>query len=247
MMKKTGLEKAGAFKKQAGYKKVRTCALPMHGGIIKEKERASESYARDLKESSTMNESIQTMWTRHAIRRFQDRPVPKAELDQILTAGLYAPSAGNNQYSRIVVCEDKAINEELGKINRYMMFQGKDPGAIAHSVSAEQPSIQDDFSILNGYYGAPVVLTIFTRDHRYGREDAAMIAENIMLAAHFLGIGSCYVGRTKEVFQTEMGQALRQKWGVPDDLVAVCNVLLGYREGPAPKDKPRKEGRIIWA
>lgn len=194
-----------------------------------------------------MNEMIKKMVERHAIRRFQDRQVAEEELEQILTAGLYAPSAGNNQYSRIVVCQNREVNEKLGRINRWMQFKGKDPETIAHAVSTEQPSIQDDFSIMSGYYNAPTVLTIFTRNHQYAREDAAMIGENIMLAAHFLGVGACYVGRTGEVFATEYGMEMRRKWCVPDDLLAICNVLLGYREGPAPHDKPRREGRIVRA
>lgn len=192
-----------------------------------------------------MNEIVQKMLTRHAIRRFEDRQIEEDALEQILQAGLYAPSAGNNQYSRIVVCQDKEVNEKLGRINRYMQFKGNDPKSVAHSVSTEQPSIQDDFTIMSGYYHAPIVLTIFTKNHKYAYEDAAMIGENLMLAAHFLDIGACYVGRTEEVFATEYGLETRKKWGIPDDMVAVCNVLLGYRKGPAPHDKPRKEGRII--
>ena len=192
-----------------------------------------------------MNEMIEKMITRHAIRRFQDKQIEEECLEEILRASLYAPSAGNNQYSRIVVCQDAELNEKLGRINRYMMFKDKAPETVAHSISSDQPSIQDDFSIMSGYYNAPTVLTIFTRDSKYAYEDAAMIAENIMLAAHFLGIGSCYIGRTDEVFATEFGMETRKKWGVPDDMKAVCNVLLGYREGEAPHDKPRKEGRII--
>lgn len=192
-----------------------------------------------------MNEIVQKMLTRHAIRRFEDRQIEEDALEQILQAGLYAPSAGNNQYSRIVVCQDKEVNEKLGRINRYMQFKENDPKSVAHSVSTEQPSIQDDFTIMSGYYHAPTVLTIFTKNHKYAYEDAAMIGENLMLAAHFLDIGACYVGRTEEVFATEYGLETRKKWGIPDDMVAVCNVLLGYRKGPAPHDKPRKEGRII--
>lgn len=192
-----------------------------------------------------MNEIVQKMLTRHAIRRFEDRQIEEDALEQILQAGLYAPSAGNNQYSRIVVCQDKEVNEKLGRINRYMQFKGNDPKSVAHSVSTEQPSIQDDFTIMSGYYHAPTVLTIFTKNHKYAYEDAAIIGENLMLAAHFLDIGACYVGRTEEVFATEYGLETRKKWGIPDDMVAVCNVLLGYRKGPAPHDKPRKEGRII--
>lgn len=192
-----------------------------------------------------MNEIIEKMLTRHAIRRFQEKQVEEELLAQVLQAGLYAPSAGNNQYSRIVVCQDKEINDKLGRLSRYMQFKENNPKTVAHSVSAEQPSIQDDFTIMTGFYNAPTVLTIFTKNHKYAYEDAAMIGENILLAAHFLGLGACYVGRTDEVFATEYGMEMRKKWGVPEDMVAVCNVLLGYREGPAPKDKPRKEGRII--
>lgn len=192
-----------------------------------------------------MNEILQMMKTRHAIRRFQDKQLDDATLNAILEAGLYAPSAGNNQYSRIVVCQDSEVNEKLGRINRWMMFKGKEPASVAHAISADQPSIQDDFTIMSGYYGAPTVLTIFTRGGQYASADGAMIAANIWLAAHALGVGACYIGRTEEVFATEYGMEMRKAWGVPDDMVPVCNVLLGYREGPAPHDKPRKEGRIL--
>jgi nitroreductase len=192
-----------------------------------------------------MHEMTEKIVSRHAIRRYQDRQIEEELLQEVLQAGLYAPSAGNNQYSRIVVCQDKEINEKLGKLSRYVMFKDREPKIAAHTVSADQPSILDDADIVNGFYGAPTVLTIFTKDTKYAHDDAAMIAENIMLAAHFLGLGSCYIGRTDEVFATEYGLELRKQWGIPDDMAGVCNVLLGYREGPAPKDKPRKEGRIV--
>lgn len=126
-----------------------------------------------------MNEILQAMKTRHAIRRFQDKQLDDATLNAILETGLYAPSAGNNQYSRIVVCQDREVNDKLGRINRWMQFKGKDPASVAHAISADQPSIQDDFTILSGYYGAPTVLTIFTRGGQYASADGAMIASNI--------------------------------------------------------------------
>lgn len=192
-----------------------------------------------------MNESVQKILTRRAIRRFQDRQLDEATLEQILAAGLYAPSAGNNQRSRIVVCQDREINERLGRLSRDMQFAGGDPAKIAQTISSEQPSIKDDLTLKDGFYHAPTVLTIFSPRMKYTHEDAAMIAENIMLAAHFLDIGACYVGRTEEVFATEYGLSLRREWGIEEDFVAVGNVLLGYREGPVPKDKPRREGRIV--
>ena len=198
-----------------------------------------------IKEGFCMNEMIQQMLTRHAIRRYQDTQVEEALLEQVLEAGLHAPSAGNNQYSRIVVCQDRTINNKLGRMSRDIQFIGCKPNEMLQPISAEQPSIKDDLAIVDGYYQAPTVVTLFTRQGRYAHDDAAMMGENILLAAHFLGLGACYIGRAEEVFATEYGMTLRKEWGIPEDMVAVCNILLGYREGPAPKTKPRKEGRIV--
>ena len=88
-------------------------------------------------------------------------------------------------------------------------------------------------------------LTLFTKNHKYAYEDAAMMGENIMLAAHFLGLGACYVGRADEVFATEFGMECRKNWGVPENLFAVSCVLLGYIDGEAPQQKPRKPGRVL--
>lgn len=192
-----------------------------------------------------MNEMIEKIITRHAIRRFQDRQIQEDALEQILQAGLYAPSAGNNQYSRIVVCQDSEINLQLGKRNRSADLVSTTPPEKIQPVSAEQPSIRDDLSIKTAFYNAPTVLALFTRNSRYAHDDAAFMAENMWLAAHFLGLGACYIGRAEETFATEYGQKLRKDWGIPGDMAPVGFLLLGYREGPEPHAKPRKERRII--
>ena len=192
-----------------------------------------------------MNEMREKIITRHAIRKFQDKQVAEDALEQILQAGLYAPSAGNNQYSRIVVCQDREINLQLGKLNRSADAVSTTPPEKIKPISAEQPSIRDDLSIKSAFYNAPTVLALFTRSSRYAHDDAAFMAENMWLAAHFLGLGACYIGRAEETFATEYGQKLRREWAIPEDMVPVGFLLLGYREGPEPHAKPRKEGRII--
>ena len=192
-----------------------------------------------------MNEIIEKMLTRHAIRRFQDRQIEEDVLEQILQAALYAPSAGNNQYSRIVVCQDRATNERLGRINRDAEVGPNPNPQTLKAVSSEQPSIRDDVKIVNAFYGAPTVVTFFVRSGRYAHDDAAFMAENMWLAAHFLGVGACYVGRAEESFATEYGSELRESWGIPADMVAVGHLALGYREGTEPHQKPRREGRIV--
>ncbi len=192
-----------------------------------------------------MNEMIEKIVSRHAIRKFQSRQIENDILEQILQAGLYAPSAGNNQRGTIVVMQDRETNRKLGKINRSAdMVSKADPKTIK-AVSAEQPSIRDDLSIQNAFYDAPTVLALFARKGRYCHDDAAFMAENMWLAAHFLGVGACYIGRAEETFASEYGKELCGKWGISEDLEPVGFLLLGYLEGDLPHSKPRKEGRIL--
>ena len=67
---------------------------------------------------------------------------------------------------------------------------------------------------------------------------------NLLNAAHAVGLGSCWVNRAKEVFETEEGKALLKKWGVEGNWVGVGNCILGYAD-ETPEAKPRKEGYIV--
>ena len=115
-------------------------------------------------------------------------------------------------------------------------------------VSREQPSIADDPKLINAFYDAPTVITLFApKDFLFSVDDCAVAAENMMLAADALGVGSCYIGQGWTAFSDPYGQEVLRQWNIPTDRYAVMQLLLGYpREGdkhPAPK--PRKEGRVI--
>ena len=136
-----------------------------------------------------MNEVMKTILHRRAIRRFDQRQIPEDVLEQILQAGLYAPSAGGRQGVLFVVCQDREINERLGKIKR---ANSRPHMATATSyVSKEQPSIADDPKLTNAFYDAPTVITLFApKGFLFAPEDCAVAAENMMLAADALGAGS---------------------------------------------------------
>lgn len=192
------------------------------------------------------NEVMETILHRRAIRRFEKRQVEEAVLDQILTAGLYAPSAGGRQGVLFVVCQDREVNERLGKIKR-----GNSSPRMATAtsyVSKEQPSIADDPNLKNAFYDAPTVITMFApKNFLFSAEDCAAAAENMMLAADSLGVGSCYIGQGWTAFADPYGQEILQKWNIRTDYYAVMQLLLGYpRKGDShPTPKPRKEDRII--
>ena len=160
--------------------------------------------------------------------------------------GCTPPSAGGRQGVIFAVCQDKAVNERLGKIKR--ANSNFRMSTATSFVSREQPSIVDDAKLTNAFYDAPTVITMFApKNFLFAAEDCAVAAENMMLAADALGIGSCYIGQGWTAFADPYGQEILRQWNIPTDRYAVMQLLLGYpRAGDThPTPKPRKAGRVL--
>lgn len=193
-----------------------------------------------------MNEIMQTILHRRAIRRFDERQIDEEFLQQILQAGLYAPSAGGKQGVIFAVCQDKEVNERLGKIKR--ANANPHMATATNYVSREQPSIADDPKLTNAFYDAPTVITMFApKNFLFSVDDCAVAAENMMLAADSLGIGSCYIGQGWTAFADSYGQEILRKWEIRTDYYAVMQLLLGYpkADDKHPAAKARKNDRIL--
>lgn len=186
-------------------------------------------------------ELMELMKRRRSIRKYLGRQISKADLERIIEAGTYAPNAGGGQRSMIVGVHSAALAEKIGGMNLARFDRSRLAGGF---VSKEQPSNIDDPSIQNGFYGAPSVCVVFAqKDFLYSIPDAFCCAENMVLMASALGISSCIVARGEETFAGEAGQALLSEWGVPQNYIAHCFVLLGYVNGEYPAEKPRRAGR----
>ena len=160
--------------------------------------------------------------TRRSVRKYTDRPVEDEKLDKVLTAGLYAPTGMNNQVPVMVAVRDKATRDKLSRMNAAVMGASGDP-----------------------FYGAPCVIVVLSDPERMTWvEDGSLVLGNLMNAAHSLGLGSCWIHRAKECFDTPEGKALLRAWGVPESYRGVGNCILGYA-AEEPEAKPRKSGRII--
>lgn len=193
-----------------------------------------------------MPDVLETIAHRRSIRRFDTRQIEEETLQKILQAGLYAPSAGGRQGVLFVVCQDREVNARLGKIKRANSHPRMASGG--NYVSLQQPSIADDPKLTNAFYDAPTVITLFgPKNFLFAVDDCAVAAENMMLAADALGVGSCYIGQGWPAFADPYGQEILRKWNIPADHYAVMQIVLGYpRPGdPHPEPKPRKDGRII--
>ena len=154
-----------------------------------------------------MPDIFETIMHRRSIRRFEPKQIEETALQQILQAGLYAPCAGGRQGVIFAVCQDKEVNERLGKIKR---ANSNPRMATATSfVFRERPSIADDPKLTNAFYDAPTVITLFApKNFLFSVDDCAVAAENMMLAADALGIGSCYIGQGWPAFADPYGQEI---------------------------------------
>jgi len=180
---------------------------------------------------------------RRSIRKYEDRQVPREDVERIIEAGSFAPNAGGGQRTVIVAIRDRQVSENLGKLNVASLRRDN---LVGGHVSADQPSIIDDPTIKSGFYGAPTVVVVFAQHNfLYSVPDAFCCAENMVLAATELGVSSCIIARAEETFYNEYGRGLMQQWGVPEGYAPRCFVLLGYCRGDYPKEKARKEKRTI--
>ena len=170
-----------------------------------------------------MNVTIENLLTRRSIRKYTSQPVGDAELKQILEAGTYAPTGRNLQSPIIIAIRNPEEIKVLSKLNAQVMGSDSDP-----------------------FYGAPAVLVVLAdAQSRHICYDGALVMGNLMNAAHALGLGSCWIHRAKEVFESEEGKALLKKWGVEGDYVGVGNCIVGYPD-EKPEAKPRKENYVYY-
>lgn len=159
---------------------------------------------------------------RRSIRKYKPQQVTDRELDAVLEAGLYAPSGMNGQKTVMVAVRDKQTRDQLSRMNAQVMGVNSDP-----------------------FYGAPCVIVVLSDPERpTWMEDGSLVMGNLLNAACEVGLGSCWIHRAQQMFDSPEGKALLKQWGLSENLKGVGNCILGYPdEAPAPK--PRAEGRII--
>jgi nitroreductase len=170
-----------------------------------------------------MNESIKTLLNRRSIRKFKPEQIKADELNAVLEAGKYAPSGANQQSPLFIVVQNKAMREKITKLNAAVLGKDIDP-----------------------YYGAPTVIIVLADKTKVTPvEDASLALGNMFNAAYSLGLGSCWVHRTKQMFESVEGKALLRKWGVEGDYIGVGSCVVGYPDCEHPKPAPRKDNFVV--
>lgn len=178
-----------------------------------------------------MNETIQTLETRRSIRAFNDKPVPKELIEQIVEAGLWAPSGIGKQAPIILAVTDPELRDQLSAMNLAVMQAG---GRGA-----------DGF---DPFYGGRTVLVVLSdRSVPTYLYDGALVMGNLMNAAASLGVGSIWIHRAKEEFDSEEGKEILAKLGVEGDYEGIGHCVLGYTDAEVPAGAARRDGRVFWA
>ena len=169
-----------------------------------------------------MNQTITDILNRRSIRKYTSEQITDNELNTILQAGLSAASGMDRQSTKLIAVQNKADIAVLSKMNAKILGTSNDP-----------------------FYGAPTVVIVLTEKHcPTGIEDASPVLGNMMLAAHTLGLGSCWIHRAREEFASSEGKKLLQKWDIDGEYIGVGHCILGYQDGPAGQNHPQKQGRI---
>ena len=172
-----------------------------------------------------MNQTLETIKTRRSIRRFKPDMLPRETIDAIIEAGLYAASGMNTQNTVIVAITNKEVRDRLSRANAAVMGSERDP-----------------------FYGAPVVLVVLAeKSRRTYVHDGSLVMGNLMLAAHALGVGSCWIHRAQETFDQPEWKEFLASLGLEGDYEGIGNCILGYTDGEEPAAPARREGRVFYA
>lgn len=164
-----------------------------------------------------MNETLKVLKERRSVRKYKAEQIRDEELNAILEAGTWAPSAKGLQTSVMVVVQDPETIAWMSKLNAEIQGNpGTDP-----------------------FYGAPTVVVVLGDGEKLNwLQDGSLVMGNLMTAAAALGLGSCWINRAMELFDRPEGKELLKKWGLPETCRGVGNCILGYVEGTCPPPSP---------
>ncbi len=167
---------------------------------------------------------METILTRRSVKKYKPDMPAREDIDKIIEAGLAAASGRNLQASVIVAVTNKEIRDRLSRDNAAVMGASADP-----------------------FYGAPCVLVVLAEKsaHTYVY-DGSLTLGNMMLAAHELGLGSCWIHRAKEVMAEPCWQEWIKSLGLEGEYEGIGNLVVGYPDGELPAVKERREGRTVY-
>jgi nitroreductase len=173
-----------------------------------------------------MNEVLKAIKERRSIRKYKSDMLPKEIIDQVIESGLYAASGKGQQSPIIISVTNKELRDKLSRMNCEIggWKEGFDP-----------------------FFNAPVVLIVLApKDWANKTYDGSLVMGNMMLAAHALNIGSCWINRARQEFETEEGKEILKSFGIEGEYEGIGHCILGYVDGEYPSVPARKPNRVYY-
>lgn len=173
-----------------------------------------------------MNEVLETIRLRRSIRKYTTQRVPHEVVDQIIEAGLQAASGKNRQDTIIIAVNDPQMRDCISEMNRQI------------------GDYDEDF---DPFYGAPQMLIVLADknepNHVY---DGSLVMGNMMIAAHALGVSSCWIHRARQEFESDEGKHILASLGIVGEWEGIGHLAIGYVDGEYPHPHRIKENRVYY-
>ncbi len=186
-------------------------------------------------EKIIMNDVVKAILDRRSIRKYEDRQITEEELNTILTCAFNSPSGGNGQQWFLSVVQDKTVLDTISKAFGDMMLSNPEtPERIRKSVSS------GDWKV---YFGAPTVIWVCYPKNN-NETNAALLGENIVIAAQSLGLGTCYLGGVINYLRKPEAKELVDLLKVPEDFELLFGIAIGYPL-ESPDAKPRDFSKMV--
>ncbi len=163
-------------------------------------------------------ECLNQIRNRQSIRRFSDQPIHEGDLKEIVKTGFRAPSAGNRQPWRVVIVKDQELKDQLSEAALGQTFMAKAPVVLVICGVPEESA--ERYRERGGTL--------------YYLQDTAALTQNILLAAHMLDYGACWIGAFNE---NEVSRILR----IPSSMRPVAMIPVGRIEGKILDKTSRKK------
>jgi len=201
---------------------------------------------------------------RRSIRLYKEKPVPREMIHRILEAGRFAPSAGNCTPWKFTVVSNRETIKELERDSMKVLRRMRDVYLGAKGWNKAAATLLSYMSVNKGdqrpmtaiekadhcqdviYWDAPVVIFLLmdTRGISNPDLDSGMCGQNMVLAAHAMGLGTCYIGLT--IAALDYLPAWRKRLGIEPPWKAVTSLSVGYPKGKIDKPVARETLEVNW-
>lgn len=173
-----------------------------------------------------MSETLQTLVERKSCKAYKPELIEEEKLEAIIKAGTYAATGMGKQSPIIIAVTNKEMRDKLSNMNAAVMGKAGE---------------------LDPFYGAPEVLVVLAdKSVPTYVYDGSLVMGNLMNAAYDLGVGSCWIHRAKQEFESEEGKAILKELGIEGDYEGIGHLILGYPDAPYHDDVPRKDTYVYY-